>query len=68
MGDEAVIVVSADAVTGLGLTAGQHLRARLLADGALIIGPYDPKFDKAMRIAEDVMDRYAETFKALAKS
>ncbi len=31
-------------------------------------GPFDPKFDKGMRIAKDVMVEYAETFKALAKS
>lgn len=65
---ESVIVVSGDAVTSLGLTEGQHLHARRLTDGALIIGPYDPKFDKAMRIVEETMDRYADAFRELAKS
>jgi hypothetical protein len=68
IGDETVIVVSAGAVVSLGLTVGQHLRARRLTDGALIIGPYDPRFDKAIRIAEKMMDEYTDTFTELAKS
>ena len=68
IGDETVIVVSAGAVASLGLIEGQHLRARRLTDGALVIGPYDPRFDKAIRIAEKMMDEYADTFRELAKS
>ena len=68
IGDHPTLVLPEDMAKTLGLHEGQCLDAERLQDGSLRIGPYDPKFDKAMRIAKDVMVEYADTFKALAKS
>ncbi len=68
IGDHPTLVLRKGMAKTLGLHEGQHLHAERLADGSVRIGPYDPKFDKAMGIAKDVMVEYAETFRALAKS
>lgn len=52
IGEQAILVLPKDVAKALGLREGQHLHASQLPDGSLRIGPYDPKFDKAMRIAD----------------
>jgi hypothetical protein len=68
VGDEMAVVLPNEAVAMLDLKDGQRLFVRRLPDGGYRIGPNDPAYDKGMRIAEDIMGEYAETFKALAKS
>lgn len=60
IGDHPTLVLTKDVAKSLGLREGQNLNAERQQDGSLKIGPYDPKFDKAMRIAKDVMVEYAE--------
>jgi antitoxin component of MazEF toxin-antitoxin module len=68
VGDKTAVVLPNEITQMLDLREGQQLHVRRLADGGFRIGVDDPVHDKAMSIAEEAMVRYAETFKALAKS
>jgi antitoxin component of MazEF toxin-antitoxin module len=68
VGNEMALILPNEIVTMLDLKEGQEIQARRLADGGFRIGVDDPIHDKGMRIAEKAMVKYAETFKALAKS
>jgi len=51
------------------LNAGDGERLYLIEgpDGAYRLTPYDPAFEKKMHKAEDIMARYRNTLRALAK-
>jgi antitoxin component of MazEF toxin-antitoxin module len=68
VGNEIALILPNEIVRMLDLREGQQLYASRPADGGFRIGVDDPIHDKGMRIAEEAMVKYAETFKALAKS
>jgi bifunctional DNA-binding transcriptional regulator/antitoxin component of YhaV-PrlF toxin-antitoxin module len=68
IGDDSALVLPKEVAIALGLEEGQYLHAERLPDGSVKIGPYDPTYDKGMRIARKVFVEYAEVFRALAKS
>lgn len=51
----------------LDLKRGQQLHVVELAGGGFQLLPYDPDFDRAMEIADELMDEYRDTLAALAK-
>jgi len=51
----------------LDLKQGQWLHVTELPDGGVRLTPYDPDFEKAMEVVEDLMVEYRDTHKALAK-
>jgi hypothetical protein len=38
-----------------------------MPDGGARLTPYDPEFDKAMSMVDEIMDEYRDTLKVLAK-
>ena len=51
----------------LDLKRGQELHVSELAGGGLQLMPYDPDFEETMKAADRIMDKYKDTFAALAK-
>ena len=51
----------------LDLKRGQELHVTELAGGGLQLMPYDPEFEETMKAADRIMDKYKDTFAALAK-
>lgn len=68
VGDDLAFRLPNEIVKMLDLEEGQELFARRLPEGGVCVGHSDPVFDKGMRIAKEAMVKYAETFKALAKT
>jgi hypothetical protein len=64
---ELVIALPLDAVTELKWELGDVLEGRLEGDGVKLVR-VETQHDRAMRIADKVMDDYRETMEALAKS
>ena len=67
LGDQLALVLPHEPAIMLGLSQGRSLAVERLDDGSIRAGPHDPNFDGEMPIAEDVTDKCAETFAALAK-
>lgn len=51
----------------LSLQQGQWLHVTQIPDGGVRLTPYDPEFDRAMALVDDIMDEYKDTLHALAK-
>ena len=56
-----------DLITKLNLQQGQWLHVTEMPDGGVRLTPYDPDFDKAMAIVDDIMDEDKDTLRALAR-
>jgi antitoxin component of MazEF toxin-antitoxin module len=65
--DKLFVVIPNDAISQLGWEHGDILGGEI-ADGGLKIVRTMTAHDHAMEIAHAVMDKYRETFEALAKS
>jgi putative addiction module antidote len=66
IGESLAIVLPTEIVGRLGLESGQHLRIAETETG-FALSRHDPEFDRQMRAAERIMDRYHETLRLLAK-
>ena len=51
----------------LDLKRGQELHITELAGGGFQAMPYDPDFERTMKIADEIMDKYRDTLATLAK-
>ena len=51
----------------LQLKHGQQLHITELPGGGFQALPYDPEFEKAMEIVDEIIDEYRDTLSALAK-
>lgn len=67
IGNSLGVVLPREVLGHLKVSEGEHLYLIEGADGAYRLSPYDPDFDKKMRKAEDIMARYRNTLRALAK-
>ena len=56
-----------DAVGALRVSEGDVVYLTETADGGLQITPFDPEFERQMRIAEEGMKRYRNALRELAK-
>jgi putative addiction module antidote len=67
IGNSTGFIIPRDVVIRLGIEQGKSFYLTETAEGGVLITPYDPDFEAAMSIVDDVMDEYKDTLKALAK-
>lgn len=67
IGNSTGFIVPSAVANRLGIEAGKVFYLMEKADGSLQISPYDPDFEAAMKLADDIMEEYRDTFAALAK-
>lgn len=67
IGNSTGLILPKDLIAKLNLQQGQWLHVTELPDGGVRLTPYDPDFDKAMAIVDDIMDEYKDTLRALAQ-
>ena len=60
------VVLPKEIVERLGIGRRQQLSLSETANG-IELSPFDPEFEEQMRMAEDIMDRYRDTLRELAK-
>lgn len=67
VGNSLGVVLPREALARLQLDEGGTLFLTEAPDGSYRVTPYDPEFEGQLRIAEDIMGRYRNTLRALAK-
>lgn len=67
IGNSTGFIIPREVVIRLGLDQGKSFYLSEMADGSLRISPYDPDFERTMKIAEEVMEEYRDTLQALAR-
>jgi putative addiction module antidote len=67
IGNSDGLILPRELMQRLDLKRGQQLHIVELAGGGFQVLPYDPDFEKTMKIADEVMDEYRDTLAALAK-
>ncbi|AWN44895.1 AbrB family transcriptional regulator [Methylobacterium durans] len=67
IGNSTGLILPRELLTRLNLEQGQWLHVTELPDGGVRLTPYDPDFDQAMALVDDIMDEYKDTLRALAK-
>jgi putative addiction module antidote len=66
IGNSLGVVLPKEVVERLGIVRGQQLSLSETSNG-IELSPFDPEFEEQMRMAEDIMDRYRDTLRELAK-
>ena len=66
VGTSTGVVIPKEMLARLKLRQGDELYAVETADGYLLT-PYDPEFDRQLKLAEDIMREDRDVLKALAK-
>jgi putative addiction module antidote len=66
-GNSLGVVLPKEVIHRLHTGDGERLFLIEASDGAYHLTPYDPSFDKKMTKAEDIIRRYRNTLRALAK-
>ena len=66
IGNSLGVVLPKEIVERLGITRGQRLSLSQTVNG-IELSPFDPEFERQMLIAEELMDRYRDTLRELAK-
>jgi putative addiction module antidote len=67
IGNSTGVILPKDLLTKLNLRQGQWLHVTEMPDGGVRLTPYDPEFDEVMGLADELMDEYRDTLRALAK-
>ena len=67
IGNSDGVILPRELMQRLDLKRGQQLHVVELAGGGFQAVPYDPAFQKAMEIADQLMDQYRDTLVGLAK-
>jgi putative addiction module antidote len=67
IGNSEGVILPQELMRKLHLKHGQQLYITELAGGGFQALPYDPEFEKAMKIVEEIVDEYRDTLAALAK-
>ena len=67
IGNSDGLILPRELMQRLDLKRGQQLHVIELAGGGFQVLPYDPDFQKTMKIADEIMDEYRDTLAALAK-
>ena len=67
IGNSLGLVLPKELLARLKLTDGDKLHVVEQTERGIKLSPYDPKHEKAMKIARRAFRTYADTFKALAK-
>jgi putative addiction module antidote len=66
VGNSLGVVLPKEVVERLGIARGQMLSLSETANG-IELSAFDPEFEEQMRLAEEIMDRYRDTLRELAK-
>jgi putative addiction module antidote len=66
IGNSIGVVLPREIVERLGIARGQQLSLSETPNG-IELSPYDPEFAEQMKLAEEIMDRYRDTLRELAK-
>lgn len=67
IGNSTGLLLPKDLLARLNLKQGEWVHVTELPDGGVRLSPYDPEFEKTMRVVDDLMVEYRDTLKALAK-
>ncbi|MBZ9936743.1 AbrB family transcriptional regulator [Mesorhizobium sp. BR1-1-16] len=67
IGNSTGLILPKELLARLALKQGQWVNVTENADGSIRVSPYDPAFDKAMGIVDDIMIEYRDTLRELAK-
>jgi putative addiction module antidote len=67
IGNSTGVILPKELLAELKLKQGQWVHVTPLPDGGVRLTPYDPEFETAMSVLDDIMDEYRDTLKALAK-
>ena len=67
IGNSTGLILPRELITKLNLRQGQWLHITEMPDGGVRLTPYDPDFDKAMAIVDDIIEEYKDTLRALAQ-
>ena len=67
VGSSAGVILNREALAYLGVKKGDTLFLTEAPGGAYRITPYDPDFERQMKLAEEIMHDRREVFRALAK-
>lgn len=67
VGSATAIMLDEDALTQLGVRAGDLLCLTQTSDGGYRITPYSPEFARQMELVEQVMRKNHDVLRALAK-
>ncbi|HZD78324.1 MAG TPA: AbrB/MazE/SpoVT family DNA-binding domain-containing protein [Acidobacteriaceae bacterium] len=67
VGSSSGIILNREVMTRLGVQKGDVLYLTEAPDGGYRITPYNPEFERQMKIAEEIMHDRREVFRALAK-
>lgn len=67
IGNSTGLILPKELLARLNLQQGQWVYVTELPDGGIRLTPYDPDFEKAMAVVDDLMVEYRDTLKALAK-
>jgi putative addiction module antidote len=67
VGNSLGVVLPKEVIGRLNLGDGERLFLIETADGSYRLTPYDPAFEKKMKKAAELMRRYRNTLRALAK-
>ena len=67
IGNSTGLILPKELLAKLDIQQGQWLYVTELPDGGVRLTPYDPDFATVMDLAEEIMDEYRDTLRALAK-
>ncbi|WP_018181339.1 AbrB/MazE/SpoVT family DNA-binding domain-containing protein [Kaistia granuli] len=67
IGNSTGLILPKELLARLNLKQGEWLNVTENADGSIRLSPFDPDFDKAMKIAERAMKTYRNALAELAK-
>ncbi|MCJ2012952.1 AbrB/MazE/SpoVT family DNA-binding domain-containing protein [Methylobacterium sp. J-076] len=67
IGNSTGLILPKELVSRLNLEQGQWLHVQEVPEGGVRLTPYDPDFDAAMELVDEVMDEYKDTLRVLAK-
>jgi putative addiction module antidote len=67
IGNSVGLILPKETAARLNLKEGDRLFVVEQPGGGFVLTPHDPDFEKAMEIADEIMDKYRDTLAALAK-
>ena len=67
IGNSTGLIFPKELLARLNLEQGQWLHVQEIPEGGVRLTPYDPDFDAAMELVDEVMDEYRDTLRVLAK-
>jgi putative addiction module antidote len=67
VGSSSGVILNREAMSHLGIKKGDKVYLTAAPDGAYRITPYDPEFERQMKLAEQIMHDDREVLRALAK-